>query len=215
MKRKTKPTSTDVGANVLEELNGFIKKVTVLVGTPPALTGADIKRATKLRKGGEKVVTTIAALSDQFGLTFASHPTDAMVAQMNKANSLVALHRKLVAATKQVGDSIFLAQSESWKSAAVHYATLRKMAVTDGDVAKTLVPVTEFFARRPSTAVHSDGATSGGGGKKGSTTAQAATTPATDTVTPSKETTLPATAPVTTPTAATVTTAPASATTSS
>jgi hypothetical protein len=199
MTRK-QPTSTEVGTNVLEELNAFLEKVTALVGNPPALTAADMKRATKLRKGGEKMVTTIAALSNQFGLTFASHPTEAMVAQLNKASNLVPLHRKLVAATKQVGDSIFEAQSESWKSAAVHYATLRKLSTSDGDVAKTLAPVTEFFARRSPATVEADDAKRGG--KKGSKAAKAAKAlKAAEAEALSNEIPAPATAPAATQTA--------------
>jgi hypothetical protein len=172
-----------------------------------------MRRATKLRKGGEKVIPTIAALSNQFGLTIQSHPTDAMVAKMNQANNLAALHKKLVAATKQVGDSIFQAQSESWASAAVHYATLRHLAVKDGDVEKTLAPVKQFFSRRSSAVVKAEKAARAAA--KGSKAAQAASTPATETVTPAKETAAPVTTPATTETATPVTTAPSSTTTSS
>jgi hypothetical protein len=199
MSKKQKPTSSDVGANVLGELDSFVKKVTALVGAPPALTAADMKRATKLRKGGEKVIPTIAALSDQFGLTIASHPTDAMVAKMNQASSLAPLHKKLVAATKQVGDAIFQAQSESWDSAAVHYATLRRLAVKDGDVAKTLAPVTQFFAQRSTTVVDAEDAKRGG--KKGSNAAKAAEAQAKDAEAPGNESPAPAAAPAATPTA--------------
>jgi hypothetical protein len=200
MTRKEKPTSTDVGTNALEELSELVDKVTAMVGTPLALTPADMRRATKFRKGGEKVITTIAALNKQFGLTVASHPTDAMVAQMTQANGLVPLHRKLVAATKQVGDSIFQAQSKSWKSAAVHYATLRTLARSDGDVAKTLAPVTEFFAQRTKATVEE--ADTKRGGKKGSKAAKAAKAQAKEAEALGNETPAPAAAPAPTQAAA-------------
>jgi hypothetical protein len=209
MSKKQKPTSSDVGANVLGELDSFVKKVTALVGNPPALTAADIKRATKLRKGGEKFIPTIAALADQFGLTIASHPTDAMVAKMNQASSLAPLHKKLVAATKQVGDAIFQAQSESWDSAAVHYATLRRLAVKDGDVAKTLAPVTQFFAQRSATVVDAEDAKRGG--KRGSKAAQAAKAQAKDAEALVSESPAPAPATTSTATPSPVVSAPVSA----
>lgn len=53
-----------------------------------------------------------------------------------------------MATTKQVGDTIFQAHSESWAAASVHYQALRGMASQDGDVAKTLAPVKQFFAKR-------------------------------------------------------------------
>jgi hypothetical protein len=209
MSKKQKPTSSDVGANVLGELDSFVKKVTALVGNPPALTAADMKRATKLRKGGEKVIPTIAALANQFGLTIASHPVEAMVGKMNQASSLAPLHKKLVAATKQVGDAIFQAQSESWESAAVHYATLRYLAVKDGDVAKTLAPVTQYFSRRSSAVVDAEDAKRGG--KKGSNAAKAAKAQAKDAEAPGSESPAPAAAPAATQTATPSPTAPAAA----
>jgi hypothetical protein len=175
MSKKNTPTSKDVGANVLDELNTLVEKVTAWIGNPPALTGTEIRRSTKLRKGGETVIPTVAALANQFGLTSKAHPTDAMVAKMKMAQSLIPLHRKLVAATKQVGDTMFLANSESWASAAVHYATLSKMARSDGDVAKTLAPVTEFFAHRSPAVVQAEDAKRGG--RKGSKAAKAAPAP--------------------------------------
>jgi hypothetical protein len=170
MSQKQKPTSTNDGSSVLDELQSFIEKVTALVGQPPALTAADIKRSAKLRKGGETVIPTVAALSDRFGLSIPSHPTSDMVAKMTKAQSLIPLHRGLVAATKQVGDAIFQAQSQSWGSATVHYSTLRRLARSDGDVAKTLAPVTQFFAAKSPTVVEAEDAKRGG--KKGSKAAK-------------------------------------------
>jgi hypothetical protein len=165
MSSKQKPTSTDASSNLLDELASFVAKVTALVGDPPALTATDIKRSAKLRKGGETVIPTVAALSDKFGLSIPSHPTSDMVAKVNLATSLIPLHRGLVAVTKQVSDAMFKAQSESWGSATVHYGTLRRLAKSDGDVAKTLAPVTQFFAHKTPAVVEAEDAKRGG--KKG------------------------------------------------
>jgi hypothetical protein len=172
MSKKKTPTPTDVGANILDELNELAGKVTKWVGSPPALTATDVRRSNKLRKGGETVIPTIAALADQFGLTSRVHPTDKMLAKAKTAQSLIPLHRKLVALTKQVSDTMFQANSESWDSATTHYATLSRMARTDGDVAKTLAPVTKFFASKSPAVVQAEDAKRGG--RKGSKAAQAA-----------------------------------------
>ena len=195
MSKKTKPTSTDVGANVLDELNALVGTVTKWLGNPPALTAADMRRSNKLRKGGETVIPTVAALADQFGLTSTVHPTDAMLAKAKMAQSLIPLHRKLVALTKQVGDTMFQANSESWESATVHYATLSRMARADGDVAKTLAPVKKFFASKSPAVVQAEDAKRGG--RKGSKAAQAAKAPVANAATESHGDVSSAAAPVT------------------
>jgi hypothetical protein len=142
------------------------------VGAPAALTKGDIQRSAKLRKGGATVVQTIATLSDKIGLVVPSHPTSTMVEKINQAQSLVALHQELVAATKQVADAMFQAQSQSWAEATVHYSMLRRLGKMDGSVATTLQPVTQFFAAR-STAVTEEAKESRGGARKGSAKATA------------------------------------------
>jgi hypothetical protein len=212
MSKKLQPTSTDVGANLLAELTALGEKVTAWVGDPPALTATDIKRSLKLRRGGEKVISTVAALSNQYGLTIPEHPTDAMVAKMNTAQSLIPLHKKMVDLTKQVSDAIFQAQSESYGSATVHYTTLRRLAGKNGNVQKTLEPVKQFFARKSPAVVQAEGVKRGG--RKGSKAAQAAkaqvlaadahghvSTVATPTEAPANGASAAATAPAATPTA--------------
>ncbi|HEY2515664.1 MAG TPA: hypothetical protein VGI39_32570 [Polyangiaceae bacterium] len=135
-------------SDVLDDAKALVTKVTALVGPAPALTLADVRRSTKLRKGGEKVIPTLATLSEQAGLVVPSHPTDTMQQKMDLAESLVPLHKVLVVLTKQVADVLFLAQSESWDAATVHYSVLRRLAQKNGDLARALAPVTQFFAVR-------------------------------------------------------------------
>ena len=174
--RKSKPVSHSThtkaahavsSSNVLEEAKALQEKITTLVGPAPALTKADIQRSAKLRKGGAAVVKAVAALSDKFGLVVPSQPTLTMVEKINQAESLVALHQELVAATKHVADVMFQAQSQSWAGATAHYSMLRRLSKSDGNVAKTLQPVTQFFAAR-STAVTEEAKESRGGARKGS-----------------------------------------------
>jgi hypothetical protein len=168
----SKTAAAVTSSDVLDDAKALSEKITALVGAPPALTKTDIARSAKLRKGGATIVQTVATLSDKVGLVVPSQPTATLVEKVNQAQSLVALHQELVTATKHVADAMFLAQSQSWAGATVHYSMLRRLGKTDGSVAKTLEPVTQFFAAR-STAVKEEAKTKRGGARKGSAEAKA------------------------------------------
>ena len=136
------------------------------------MTGTDRRRSAKLRKGGETVIPTVAALASQFGLTVPGHPTATMLAQLKQAQDLIPLHKQMVIALKKVEDSIFLGHSQSWASATVHYSMLRRLAKKDGDLAEALAPASQFFARKSPAVVQAEDAKRGG--KKGSKAARAA-----------------------------------------
>jgi hypothetical protein len=166
-------TKTAVSSpDLLAHAKALSAEITASVGPPPGLTQVDIQRSAKLRKGGAQVIQTIAALSEKFGLVVPSHPTATMVEKINQAQSLVALHKELVVATKHVADVIFQAQSQSWSGATMHYSMLRRLGKADGEVAKTLLPVVQFFAAR-STAKAEEAKASRGGARKGSSKAEA------------------------------------------
>ena len=128
--KASKSSTSTVNANGVKNL---LAQVTAVAGPALALTGKDRQRAVRLRKGGEKVIPTITALSEQFGLVVPSFPTSAITANVTQANSLVALHKQLVTATKQVSDAMFQADSKSWEGATVHYSVLKRLAKTNGD----------------------------------------------------------------------------------
>ncbi|HEY2516728.1 MAG TPA: hypothetical protein VGI39_37920 [Polyangiaceae bacterium] len=164
---KHKAEASVTSSDLLDDAKALAAKVTALVGPAPALTLADVRRSTKLRKGGEKVIPTLTTLSEQAGIVVPSHPTDTMKQKMDLAESLVPLHKLLVVLTKQISDVLFLAQSDSWDAATVHYAVLRRLAQKNGDIARALAPVTQFFAAR-SAAVTAEEKAKRGGARKGS-----------------------------------------------
>ncbi len=92
------------------------------------------------------------ALSARVGLNIPSHPTSMIAEKMQKVKTLTPLHQDLIAAEKHVGDATFEAQSAGWDGATVHYSMLRRLAKTDGDLAKALAPVVDYFATKPRTA---------------------------------------------------------------
>ena len=151
--KASKSSTSTVDANGVKNL---LASVTAVAGPPLALTGKDRQRAVRLRKGGEKVIPTITALSEQFGISLLSYPTSAITANVTQASRLVALHKQLVTATKQVSDAMFQADSKSWEGATVHYTALKRLAKTNGDLATALAPVSDFFAKKSSAVVKAE-----------------------------------------------------------
>jgi hypothetical protein len=143
-----KETTTTSSAPAAIEVESLLASVAAVAGPAPALTSKDRKRSVKLRKGGEKVVPTILALSDRLGLSLPSHPTAAIQADLDKVKTLAPVHVGIVSAEKHLGDAIFQAQSRIWEGATVHYTVLKRLAKTDGDIANALAPVTQFFAQK-------------------------------------------------------------------
>jgi hypothetical protein len=179
MSRTTHSQSEAVvtSADLLADAKALCDKITAMVGPAAKLTQADYRRSTKLRKGGQGALPTIVALAEQTGLVVPSHPTKTIVEKMDLAESLVPLHKQLVIATKQIGDALFLAQSQSWSGATVHYTMLRRLAKKDGDLARALAPVIQFFAAR-STAVQAEEKAKRGGARKGTKKPKASLPPA-------------------------------------
>ncbi len=143
-----KETTTTSSATEPREAKAFLDSITTIAGPVPALTSKDRRRSLKLRKGGEKVVPTLLALSDRIGLSVPSHPTSAIQANLDKVKALSPVHESVVSAEKHLGDAIFQAQSKIWEGATVHYSVLKRLSKSDGDIANALAPVTEFFAQK-------------------------------------------------------------------
>jgi hypothetical protein len=149
MSKTTHPKSKDASSSAIDAVNNLVDQVTKLVGPAPALSVTDVRRSVKLRKGAEKVIPTITALSDQLGLTLPSTTSTATIlAKMKQAQDLVPLQKKMSSALKQIEDVIFGAGSESWEGATAHYTVLKRLAKTNGDLEANLAPVREFFAHR-------------------------------------------------------------------
>jgi hypothetical protein len=191
-------STSPVNAN---EVKSLLASITAIAGPPLALTAKDRQRSLRLRKGGEKVIPAITALSEQYGIKVPSHPTSVITANVEQAKNLVAVHKQLVTATKQVSDAIFKAESKGWQGATVHYSVLKRLAKMDGDLAEALAPVSEFFAKKSPAVVKAEDAKRGHrkGVKepKGTKTTPAATEEPTVAQAPAAPTAPPAAAPVT------------------
>jgi hypothetical protein len=133
----------------IAELGKFLDAhISLISADAPALTGAAKARATRLRLGGEKAVSVIAALVTQHGLESSQLSASTMTGQLTRATSLVPTHKRLEQLTKRMGDEIFVAQSTSWEQATSGYAQLQRLAKKNGEIATALAPVQQYFARR-------------------------------------------------------------------
>ncbi len=155
MSRTTHPKEDTKTNSAIEspEVNTFLDSITAIAGPVLALTSKDRRRSLKLRKGGEKVVPTLLALSDRIGLSVPAYPTSAIQAHLDKLKALSRVHEAVVSAEKQLADAIFQSQSQLWEGAVVHYSVLKRLGQSDGDIANALAPVTEFFAHKAANVV--------------------------------------------------------------
>jgi hypothetical protein len=163
MSRTTHPkvTTETSSATATSEVKDLLAKVTEIAGPAPALTAKARVRSLKLRKGGEKFIPTILALSERIGLNVPSHPVSAIKESLGKFQTLAPIHESVVSAEKHLGDAIFQAQAQCWEGATVHYSVLRRLAKTDGDIANALAPVAQFFAKKAPAVVKAEDAKRG------------------------------------------------------
>src|SRR5208282_5850279 len=114
-------------------------------GLPP-LTPMERKHMLKLRKGGEKFIPQIIALSQENGLEVASHPLDAMTQAVATAQSYAAVHQQVTVLLKTIEDNVLRAHSDAWQTATLMYSMLKPIAKRDANVAATLAPMKAFFS---------------------------------------------------------------------
>lgn len=141
-------TNTPNAPSSLDDAIQLVTQIATIVGPAPALTAIDKQRATKVRKGADKIVPMIVSAVKHFGIQVPSRPVDAITTELAKAAALVPLQQRLALALKQVEDNLMLASSEAFASASAYYVILRRLAKHDGEVAKVIAPVEAFFATR-------------------------------------------------------------------
>ncbi|MGO8994916.1 MAG: hypothetical protein ACLQVI_16495 [Polyangiaceae bacterium] len=112
------------------------------------LTAKQRKAATRSRKGMEKVISTLATLSTEQGVTVPKQPTSEMTSNLVLVSQLDPVKQKLVSALTLVQDNMDNAGSTSWNTATTLYGMLQKVAHRDSQLKSQLAPVKEFFAYR-------------------------------------------------------------------
>jgi hypothetical protein len=119
---------------------------------PQVLTAKQRKAVTRSRKGMEKVVPTLANLSDQHGVTVPKQPTSDMTSNLALVTQLESVQQRLTGALTLVGNTADVARSSSWTTATTLYGMLQKVAHRDSQLKSQLAPVKEFFAYRTAAA---------------------------------------------------------------
>ena len=112
------------------------------------MTATDRNRRTKLRRGGEKYIPVLAELATAYNVLPSTHSVDEMMTGHDVVTSLGPLRTKVSLLLKSIEDAMLGTQSETWKAATLFYSMLRPLADRDGNVAKALAPVEDFFATR-------------------------------------------------------------------
>jgi len=145
--------STNVGlASLVKELTALLDEAETRLGPePPALTAAEKKRASKPRKGSEKLLRAMAQAVERIGLDSEGLNAAMMLGRLADAETLTPLHARLEKMNKRVSDEMFTARGDAWAMALQFYAVLKRMARTDGEVAVSIEPLrTSFAYRHPS-----------------------------------------------------------------
>jgi hypothetical protein len=112
------------------------------------LTVKQRKAAARSRKGMERVVPTLANLSNEHGVSVPKQSTSQMTSNLDLVNQLEAVQTKLTSITATVGENVDFARSSSWVTATTLYGMLQKPALRDAQLKSQLAPVKEFFAYR-------------------------------------------------------------------
>ncbi len=115
---------------------------------PTVLTAKQRKAVTRSRKGMEKVIPTLANLSNEHGVTVPKQPTSDMTSNLALVTQLESVQQKLTGALTLVGNTADAARSSSWTTATTLYGMLQKVAHRDVQLKSQLAPVKAFFGYR-------------------------------------------------------------------
>jgi hypothetical protein len=150
-KSETEPTASSTGA---AEAVKLMDQVIAALALPPVqgLSTKQKKAATRSRKGMEKVVPTLANLSNEHGVSVPKQSTSQMSSNLELVAQLEAVQQKMVGALALVGNAADVARSSSWTTASTLYGMLQKVAYRDPQLKSQLAPVKEFFAYRTAAA---------------------------------------------------------------
>ncbi len=144
--KKKQAVVTAIDEGTLESYAQQLDHLATLLGqgfTP--LSSKERVRLRKARKGGSKIVPTIAKLCTEYGIGSPSAPLDEMTAQLAQADSYEEVARKAHALAQLVDDLISVATSKGWSMATANYRALKAYAVGNPTLATALSPIKEVM----------------------------------------------------------------------
>ena len=138
--------SAPISAATVAQCIALLGQVDSLIGPVTPLSGPDIRRALKRRKGGAQVITQVLDLCIHHGIPAVGPVTvQGMSDQVARATALNQIGVPMNAVQKKLSDASFTAESASWQSATAFYTMLQRLSVVDPTLAAGLQPVTAFF----------------------------------------------------------------------
>jgi hypothetical protein len=162
---------TTMSDAAVQECSALLTQVLGMIGEQAPLSTDEIRRSTKMRKGGAEVIPKILALCKQHGVTkIGSLTVEEMSDELKRGDALAQVGVSSSLVQKKVRESAMSAHGRSWQIGTTMYKTLKRMANDDPELALGLKSVEAFFKAPPKSS----------GKAKAKTTADAkATVPAT------------------------------------
>ncbi len=137
VRRKIPPTA---------QCTALLDQLEALIGPVTSLSADDIQRSLKRRKGAAQVVTDLAALCHQHGVSsIGPVSVEQMTSSMSRALALDTIGVALTATHKMLDDASFTAWSDTWQNATAIYTILQRLALVSPTLALGLQPVQAFF----------------------------------------------------------------------
>jgi hypothetical protein len=149
-----------VGENIpsAQTVQHMVAKLEALIGEISAfavsLSPEQRKGITKLRPGGERIVSLVGDLAKKYGVDSPETSVDAMRDDLTLAQRLAPLAHVATALANRLDDTILEAHGECWHSCTANYTLLAARSRDNADLANALKPAVDFFAtgrrRKPS-----------------------------------------------------------------
>jgi len=148
MSKKTKNPNVGL-TKFAEALSASIDKAEAMLGPDTlSLTPDEKRRTARQRKGGERVIQSIAEIAKAHGLDSPSLSSTSMLQSLEKSTTLGSALARIEKLQKRLSDEQFVAQNGAWSMALQFYAMLQRRATTDGTLAASLDPINTFFNYR-------------------------------------------------------------------
>jgi hypothetical protein len=130
----------------VQECSALLDQVLGKLGAQDPMNADQIRRSTKMKKGGAEVIPRILALCQQHGVTkIGSLTVQEMSDQLKRGDALVQVGLRSALVQKKVKESAMAAHGRSWQIGTTMYTTLQRMAVDDPELAVGLADVQSFF----------------------------------------------------------------------
>jgi hypothetical protein len=130
----------------VKECNTLLDQVLGKLGDQAPLDADQVRRSTKMRKGGAEVIPKILALCLQHGVTsIGSLTTTEMSDELARGDALVQVGLRSALVQKKVKDAAMAAHGRSWQIGTTMYSALQRMANDDPELALGVQEVQSFF----------------------------------------------------------------------